>query len=265
MARVAKDLGAKILVDHDVSELLFEGKKAVGVRANGEEIRADAVVVNADFGRAMHRLVPEKLRRRWTNKAIEKKKFSCSTYMMYLGLEGRQDHLAHHNIFIARDYHRNMDDIEQRHVLSEDPSFYVANPTPTDPSMSPSGMSVLYVLVPVSHTHPNIDWKQAKEPFRAKVLKSLKQIGLDDVEKRIRFQRICTPADWENHFEIFRGATFNLAHNLGQMLHLRPRNRFEDLENVYLVGGGTHPGSGLPVIFESARISTKLIREDLNA
>ena len=57
--------------------------------------------------------------------------------------------------------------------------------------------------------------------------------------------------------------TFNLAHNLAQMLHLRPRNRFEDLESVYLVGGGTHPGSGLPVIYESARITSRLIGEDL--
>ena len=59
-----------------------------------------------------------------------------------------------------------------------------------------------------------------------------------------------------------RGATFNLAHGLDQMLHRRPNNRFEDLENVYLVGGGTHPGSGLPVIFESARISSRLLLQD---
>lgn len=263
MARVAGELGVKILLDHDVTDVLFEGRRAVGVRAGEQEIRGDAVVINADFARAMHRLVPAALRRRWSNAKIAKKKFSCSTFMMYLGLEGRQDHLAHHNIFIARDYLRNMQDIEERHVLSEDPSFYVANPSISDPTMAPPGMSALYVLVPVSHVHPNVDWQKSKASFRAATLGHLKQIGLDDVEKRIRFERICTPADWENRFEIHRGATFNLSHNLGQMLHLRPRNRFEDLDNVYLVGGGTHPGSGLPVIFESARISSRLLQEDL--
>ena len=80
---------------------------------------------------------------------------------------------------------------------------------------------------------------------------------------RIRYERVITPADWDTRYEIYRGATFNLAHSLDQMLHLRPHNRFEDLEGVYLVGGGTHPGSGLPVIFESARISSKLLLEDL--
>ena len=90
-------------------------------------------------------------------------------------------------------------------------------------------------------------------------------IGIEGVEKRIRTERIVTPADWDEGLEIHRGATFNLAHNLGQMLHLRPRNRFEDLEGVYLVGGGTHPGSGLPVIFQSARITAELLARDLGA
>jgi phytoene desaturase len=88
-------------------------------------------------------------------------------------------------------------------------------------------------------------------------------MGIHDLERRIRFEKIITPVDWEHDMQIYRGATFNLAHNMGQMLHNRPRNRFEDLEQVYLVGGGTHPGSGLPVIFESARITSRLLAQDL--
>ena len=83
------------------------------------------------------------------------------------------------------------------------------------------------------------------------------------MERRIRWEHVTTPADWEQGHQIYRGATFNLAHNLGQMLHLRPRNRFEDVDGIYLVGGGTHPGSGLPVIFESARITARLLLQDL--
>jgi phytoene desaturase len=87
--------------------------------------------------------------------------------------------------------------------------------------------------------------------------------GFSDLESRIRFERMITPADWEHIYALHRGATFNLAHSLDQMLHLRPRNRFEDLDGIYLVGGGTHPGSGLPVIFEGARITARLLCEDL--
>jgi phytoene desaturase len=86
--------------------------------------------------------------------------------------------------------------------------------------------------------------------------------GFKDLERRIRVEKMITPDDWDQQFEIHLGATFNLAHSLDQLLHLRPRNRFEDLDGVYLVGGGTHPGSGLPVIFESARISSRLLLED---
>ena len=183
---------------------------------------------------------------------------------MYLGLEGRFDHLDHHTIYTSANYVDNLADIEQRHLLSEDPSFYVQNAVVTDPTLAPEGKSTLYVLTPVSHLHPNIDWKKERIPFRNRVLKQLKKVGIEDVEKRIRFEKIVSPADWENSYEVYRGATFNLSHNLGQMLHFRPRNRFEDLESVYLVGGGTHPGSGLPVIYESARITTRLLLEDFN-
>jgi phytoene desaturase len=86
--------------------------------------------------------------------------------------------------------------------------------------------------------------------------------GFPDVRERIRVEKVITPTDWGTDYHIYRGATFNLAHSLDQMLHFRPRNRFEDLESVYLVGGGTHPGSGLPVIFESARITADLMCGD---
>jgi phytoene desaturase len=263
MARVAEDLGVEISLDDEVDEVLFEGRRAAGVRSRSGTHRADAVVINADFARAMRRLVPDRLRRRWTDAKIGRKKFSCSTFMLYLGVEGRYDHLHHHTIYLSRDYLRNLDEIENRHVLSADPSFYVQNACVTDPSLAPEGMSTFYVLLPVTHQHANVDWSVEKARFRDLALGQLAKVGLGDVAGRIRYERVVTPADWEHSYEIHRGATFNLAHNLGQMLHLRPRNRFEDLDSVYLVGGGTHPGSGLPVIFESARITSRLLARDL--
>lgn len=262
MARVARRLGVDIRLNEPVREILFEGRRAVGVRTDAGELRSDALVVNADFARAMARLVPDAVRRRWTDRKIGRKKFSCSTFMLYLGLDGRYD-VPHHTIYISADYEQNLDDIERRHVLSEDPSFYVQNAGVTDPTLAPWGKSTLYVLVPVTHQHPNVDWEVEAPRYRDLVLSRLSAIGIEGIERRIRYERMVTPRDWDEGFEIHRGATFNLAHNLGQMLHLRPRNRFEDVDGVYLVGGGTHPGSGLPVIFESARISSRLLLDDL--
>ncbi len=262
LARVAQRCGVQIHLREPVEEILFDGRKAVGVRTSSDTYRADAVVVNGDFARAMQRLVPDGLRSRWSNRQIARKKFSCSTFMLYLGIEGKYD-LPHHNIFIARDYAQNLKDIEQRHVLSKEPSFYVQNASVTDPSLAPEGHSALYVLVPVTHQHPNVDWSREKARYRDLALREIAKAGFHDVEKRIRYERILTPDDWDQQYEIHFGATFNLAHTLDQLLHLRPRNRFEDLESVYLVGGGTHPGSGLPVIFESARISSRLLLQDM--
>lgn len=263
MAKAAEDLGATISLDDPVEEILFRGKKAVGVRSRSGVHHCDALVINADFARAMTNLVPGRLRPRWTDRKIARKRFSCSTYMLYLGLEGRCDDLAHHTIYLSRDYLENLEDIETRHVLSRDPSFYVQNACVTDPALAPPGKSGLYVLVPVTHQHENVDWSREAPAFRELALDQLAKVGLSDVRSRIVYERQVTPANWDQDHQIHLGATFNLAHNLSQMLYLRPRNRFEGLESVYLVGGGTHPGSGLPVIFESAKITSKLLGADL--
>lgn len=262
MARLAQRLGVEIRLNEPVEEIVCAGRRAVGVRTAHSVHRADAVVVNADFARAMERLVPDRLRRRWTNARLAKKKYSCSTFMMYLGVEGTFD-LPHHTIHIAADYEKNLDEVENQHVLSDDPSFYVQNACVTDRTLAPSGCSTLYVLAPVTHQHPNVHWPAAQASYRQLLMRQIRKAGYDLDPKRIRYERVITPVDWDTRYEIYRGATFNLAHTLGQMLHLRPHNRFEDLDGVYLTGGGTHPGSGLPVIFESARISSRLLLQDL--
>jgi phytoene desaturase len=268
MARIAEAMGVRVLLNTPVEEMLFEGRRVTGVRIkNGqgtETLAADAVVVNADFAQAMQRMVPDRLRRRWTDARIAKKQFSCSTFMMYLGIEGRYDEVKHHTIYLSKDYEQNLRDIEHSHELTtEDPSFYVQNACVTDGTLAPEGMSTLYVLVPVTHECAQVDWAREEAGFRRVALRQLEKIGITDVERRIRVERRLTPAGWNAEFRLHLGATFSMAHSLRQMLHLRPHNRFEDLEGVYLVGGGTHPGSGLPVIFESARITARLLLEDM--
>jgi phytoene desaturase len=268
MARIAEGMGVRILRNTEVEAMLFEGRRAVGVRtsseAGWETIKADAVVVNADFAQAMQRLVPNHLRKRWTDKRIASKDYSCSTFMLYLGIDGKYDDVAHHTIYLSKSYEQNLRDIEHEHQLTtEDASFYVQNACVTDPTLAPDGMSTLYVLLPVTHEHRNVDWPKEQVRFRSMALKQLEKIGITDVEKRIRVERQLTPATWNSEFHLHLGATFSMAHSLKQMLHLRPHNRFEDLDGVYLVGGGTHPGSGLPVIFESARITSRLLLKDL--
>lgn len=267
MARLARKMGVEILLDEPVEEVLVEtgrkARKAVGVRTAKRRLPADAVVVNADFAEAMRKLVPDHHRTRWTDKKIASKQFSCSTFMMYMGIEGRFDDVAHHTIYLTENYKQNLRDIEQNHQLSDDPSFYVQNASVTDPTLAPPGHSSLYVLLPVTHESPKVNWARETARFREVALEQIARIGVTDLKDRIRTERILTPDNWRDDFGLHKGATFSMAHSLGQMLHLRPHNRFDDIDAMYLVGGGTHPGSGLPVIFQSARISSKLLLEDL--
>ena len=114
--------------------------------------------------------------------------------MLYLGIEGRYDEVSHHTIYLAEDYRQNLRDIEELHRLSDDPSFYVQNACVTDPSLAPKKMSTLYVLLPVTHEHRNVNWNTEKARFRSLALQQLEKIGIKDLERRIRFEKVVTPA-----------------------------------------------------------------------
>ncbi|MBX9699822.1 MAG: phytoene desaturase [Acetobacteraceae bacterium] len=262
MARVAERLGVDIRYDTPVDRIAFDGRAVRGVEAGGTRHAADAVVVNADFAGAVPRLIPDALRTAWKDRRIDRARYSCSTFMLYLGIEGTLPGLQHHTVVLSEDYIGNIRQIESG-VLPDRPSFYLQNAGATDPSVAPPGHSALYLLVPVPNLRHGIDWATEAPRYRALALDRLRALGLHDIESRIRFERMVTPQAWRDDYAVGYGATFNLAHDFGQMLAFRPRNRFQGLDGLYLVGGGTHPGSGLPVIYESARISTSLLAEDL--
>ncbi len=263
MADVVREEGGRIHLERPVERILLDGRDARGVRlVDGEEVEADFVVVNADFGHAMSHLFEPGVLKKYSSDSLSRRHYSCSTFMLYLGIEGEVD-IPHHSIYFANDYRANVDDIFKRKILSEDLSVYVQNASVTDPTLAPEGHSALYVLVPVSNNTAGIDWSERGEDYRDAILDVLEnRIPMPDLRGRIRTEILIDPQRWEGEYAVYAGATFNLGHNLGQMLYFRPHNRFEEIGNVYLAGGGTHPGSGLPTIWESGRISARLIERD---
>ena len=262
MARVAKRLGVEFRFGTPVDRIAFSGRRAIGVEAGGHHIAADAVVLNADFAHAMPKLVPAGLRRKWSDEKIDRANYSCSTFMLYLGIEGECPAIQHHNVVLSQKYMENIAQIE-RGVIPPVPSLYLHNPSATDDTMAPPGHTALYLLVPVPNLRFGLDWKKEVAPFREIALDRIQALGVPNIRQRIRYEKIVTPQGWHDDYAIGYGATFNLSHEIGQMLHWRPGNRFQNTEGLYLVGGGTHPGSGLPVIYEGARITTRLLQADL--
>jgi len=265
IARAAEDLGAEIKCNCGVKQVIVEGRKVVGVELeSGEKVYADDVVINADFAFAMEHIMPQNSLKKYTKKKLDKMKYSCSTFMMYLGMDKVYD-LPHHTIVFAKDYRQSVNEIFTEHKESYDISFYVRNASVTDPKLAPEGCSSVYILVPTPNLEADINWEETEAKYRQRVIEALNdRLGISDFEDHIVVEKRLTPRDWNTEFDIAKGATFNLAHSLGQVAYFRPRNKFEEFDNCYLVGGGTHPGSGLPTIFESARISANLISDSHN-
>jgi phytoene desaturase len=261
MAEAFKESGGRIHLSSPVKRIIVENEKATGVEfENGKVEKTDYVVINADFAHAMTNIVDVKNRKKWTNENIAGKDYSCSTFMLYLGVKKEYKDIAHHSIIFAKDYKRNVDEITKDMIVSEDFSFYVQNACVTDKTLAPEGKSAIYVLVPVPNNKSRIDWDREKHNFRNRIIEALEtRGGYRELRENIEEEKIVTPLDWSRDHSVYIGATFNLAHSVGQMLYFRPHNEFEEFKNCYLVGGGTHPGSGLPTIYESGRISAELI------
>lgn len=265
MARVIKEEGGEIKTGCPVSSLIWDGEKVKGVQLeDGRGVFSDHVVMNADFAYAILNLTGKKQFKKYTPEKIAKMDFSCSTFMLYLGLDKLYD-LPHHNISFADDYRKGVEEIFSSTGLSDEISLYIQNASITDPSLAPPGHSALYVLVPVPNNRSDIDWEQEKAPFRQRILDLIKErANLTDLEEHIQAEKVITPADWERDYNVHIGATFNLAHTIRQMLYFRPHNKLAEAEGLYLVGGGTHPGSGLPTIYQSAMISADMISQSVS-
>ncbi|MEM7698668.1 MAG: phytoene desaturase family protein, partial [Verrucomicrobiota bacterium] len=257
MAKVIEEEGGEIRLGAEVEEILHTGRRMTGVRLkSGETITADDVVVNADFGHAMTTMLNGSA---IPDSTMRKKAFSCSTFMLYLGVDKLYEEEPHHHILFADDYAANVRDIQGEKAVSDDMSVYIRNSSITDPTVAPEGHSALYILVPTINNRHNLDWNSFQQEYRDKILDRIEaETSMKDLREHIVEEKIYTPQTWQQD-GVFMGATFNLSHHLGQMLYLRPHNRYQGFENCYLVGGGTHPGSGLPTIYESARISSNLI------
>ncbi len=262
MEKVVHEEGGTIVKDCSVKNLIMDGKTVKGVLLeNGEKYFADDFIINADFAYSMTNIVDKNSLRKYTPAKINSYNLSCSIFMIYLGVD-KLYQIPHHNIFFANKYRQNVEDIFVNFKISTDNSFYIQNASITDKTLAPEGKSALYILVPVPNNKSRIDWENEKGWFRDNIIKQIEQkTELTDLRKHIEAEKIITPSNWENDYNVFKGATFNLGHNISQMLYFRPRNKFEEFENCYLAGGGTHPGSGLPTIYESARISSNMISQ----
>ena len=259
LEQLAKELGVKIYTESAVEKILIENGKAIGVIAGGETLRGDSVVANSDAIETYRNLIDAKDRRIYPDMKLEKREPSCSGFVLLLGTKKKFPQLAHHNIFFSDDYKAEFDAIFHAKRPATNPTIYVSATSVTDETQSPAGHENLFVLINAPYTSSQINWENEKQNYRDLIIKKLEVFGLQDLENSIDFERIITPEDFERKYHANKGSIYGVSSNGIFSAFMRVPNKAKDIENLYFVGGATHPGGGIPLVLLSGKMAAEMI------
>jgi phytoene desaturase len=260
---LAREAGVEFIFHSAVKQIEVNATHARGVRlADESRLDADVVLANADLPYVYQQLLPED----GMVKALSRKQFSCSVISFFWGVDKQYEALGPHTLFLADDYRDNFESIIRDLSLPANPSLYVHAPARLDPSMAPPGQDTLTVTVPVGHMSKNGEqnWDELREEARRHVFRRLRSLGITDLEAHLKFEETYTPPAWAKRYNLVKGSTHGLSHQLTQMAYFRPSNRHSRYRNVYFVGASTHPGTGIPTAMVSGRLVSKRINDELD-
>lgn len=265
MLRLFRDLGGELRLNAEVDEILVEQGRASGVRLrSGETLPCRLVASNADVVHTYERLLRHEPAGQRQAAALRKKRFSMSLFVIYFGLKGVRPGLQHHTVLFGPRYRELLRDIFHGKTLAEDFSLYLHAPTVTDPGLAPPGHSAYYVLAPVPHLgNADIDWAVEGPRYRDRILAYLEQHYIPDLRRDLVTSRIFTPCDFRDELNAHLGSAFSLEPVLWQSAYFRTHNKDREIEGLYFVGAGTHPGAGIPGVVGSAKATAHCILGDV--
>ncbi len=263
LAKLAEKAGVEFEFDTFVERIEVNGSQAQGVvLSDGRQIKADAVLANADLPYVYKELLPPA----GESERLTRKRFSCSVISFFWGVDKHYLQLPPHTLFLANDYRENFTSIIDDLDLPTNPCLYVHAPARLDPSMAPEGQDTIIAIVPVGHMSENgdQDWAQIRDTARQHVFRRLKTLGITDLEEHLKFEVNYTPLSWRKRYNLMKGSTHGLCHNLTQLGYFRPHNRHSLYHNLYFVGASTHPGTGMPTAMVSGRLAAERMMDELH-
>jgi len=264
LMEIARQAGVEFAFNTTVKQIELNGKRAKGVTLeDGRRLEADAVLANADLPYVYQNLLP----RSEQAEQLARKRYSCSVISFFWGVDRPYEALGPHTLFLADDYRANFDEIIRDLTIPTNPSLYIHAPARLDPAMAPAGEDTLIAIIPVGHMNEreDQDWKALIKQARQAVSRRLELLGITDLEAHIKFETCFTPLSWHKRYNLVKGSTHGLCHNLMQLGYFRPANRHPGYHNLYFVGASTHPGTGMPTALISARLTAQRMVEDLGA
>jgi phytoene desaturase len=262
LVRLIEEQGGTFHYNAEVDEITIQNGKATGIRLkDGTEHTADQIVSNADVAFTYRHMIPEDKRSTYSNRKVERMKYSMSLFVIYFGTKRRylDSELEHHNIILGERYEELLSDIFDDKTLADDFSLYLHMPTKTDPSLAPEGCEGFYVLSPVPHLDSGTDWNEQAKPYRDAIISFLEKNYLPNLEENIIVEHHIDPLHFQQTLNSFKGSAFSIEPILTQSAWFRPHNKSEDVDDLFFVGAGTHPGAGLPGVLSSAKIAEDLI------
>ena len=232
------------------------------VTANGADHRADIVVSNADYGHTEMDLLSAE-HRQFGRRYWESRTYAPSAFVLYLGVRGELDNLAHHTLVLPTDWDPHFDAIFDHPSWPDDPAYYICVPSQTDPKVAPAGHSNLFVLVPIAAGLE--DGPAQRSAYRERILSDLADHTDTDLAGRIVYERLFTVSDYQARYHSTKGTALGLAHTVRQTSLLRPPHRAKKLKGLYYSGAYTTPGIGVPMSLISGDITAQCVAEDFGS
>lgn len=264
--RAALDVGVEIRTGARVNRILIANRRATGVElADGTRLTADVVVSNVDVPTTDSRMLGDESLREAGARRAARTKMTPGVLTFYWGVRGEIPSLGHHTIFLPDDYRGAFRDLMKRGRVPKDLPFYVAVPSRTDPGLAPAGDTQVFVLVPTPTLDrlDDLDWSMEVPRIRREVLRRLSEHGIGLHPERIAVEEAWTPVEWRARFGLYQGSAFGAAHNLMQVGPFRAPNRSPDVAGLYYAGAGTTPGTGMPMVILSGKMTAERIEADV--
>ena len=253
--------GVKVFKNSPVSEIITNNNEVKGiVLEDGRSIPYEIVISNVDLPTTESKLIKKN-----NNNSFDKKQMTPSVMTFYWGLNKETD-FPHHMIFLPDNYEGCFDDLFIKKTFPNGMPFYTSSPSVSDKSLSPSGKSTLFVLVPLPVTEKDNEiniYSNEIEKIKTKIFDRFKHHNIDLTKDNIEFEKIYSPDEWKNLFGLYKTSAFGASHNLFNIGPFRNKNK-SSYKGLYYVGASTTPGTGLPMVTLSGKLVSDRIENDLS-
>lgn len=261
MFAISKNHGVKFHFNAEVNKISVSEGKADSVQVNGRSISCDFVVAGADYHHVDHELLENRYRN-YSEDYWQKRVMAPSSLIFYLGVNKRISALHHHNLFFDQDFQKHTAEIYHHPTWPSNPLFYLCCPSKTDPTVAPSGMENLFILIPAAAGLD--DDEPTRERYFNLVMQRLERLTGESIRPHVIYKRSYAHRDFISDYHAFRGNAYGLANTMRQTANLKPSIINKNVSNLFYTGQLTVPGPGVPPAIISGQVAATQLQFEVN-